>query len=752
MNDRLRRLFESRFRIATQLYVGIGGAVVLTVGASLVGWFSFNSVGEAQSHVNEESIPEVVAAFGVAQHGGTLVDATPRLIAATNPSDLARVSASVDEARNNLEINLAILLGSESSDESAQANDSSIRRDVLRQEGDEEQILEAGRSARIREGVEMLIVNIDDIKEDMTGLYELNVRRDALRRDLEQLREKMDDIMVPVVDDQLFYTMTGYESLDAPPVPRERHFSEDELARYRNLAGLHAEATTANQLLESAFSITSAPLLEPLRERFESAKGSIERNLTALEGSPLHAEITPLTNQLLDLGTGDDNGFDLLEQRLRLIQHQQDLVELNSGIAVELVSEVNSLVDTARASADEATQASTQAIFTGRTLLLAIGAVSVTGAVLISWLFVGRVIVRRIQLLSNWMLRMAGGDLEAQVELGGRDEVADMADALEVFRRHALEVQRLNLVEQLAEELQGKNDQLESVLADLRKAQEQIVMREKLAALGELTAGVAHEIKNPLNFVKNFSESSNELLDELKEVLDENADKISEDDQNYIKEISDDLNANLDRILSHGDRANRIVQDMLMMGRETGEERPTDINALLDEHARLAYHSARATDPNFQLHIEQELGPDVGEIVVKPQDVGRVFLNIVGNACDATDEKRRALHESGDKSYMPTLSLSTNRGDEYIEVHIRDNGDGIPPDVAEKIFNPFFTTKPTDRGTGLGLAITNDIVRQHGGSIEVNSQPGEFTEMIVRLPLEPTQAMASAPEGEPVVS
>ena len=752
MNDRLRRLFESRFRIATQLYVGIGGAVVLTVGASLVGWFSFNSVGEAQSHVNEESIPEVVAAFGVAQHGGTLVDATPRLIAATNPSDLARVSASVDEARNNLEINLAILLGSESSDESAQANDSSIRRDVLRQEGDEEQILEAGRSARIREGVEMLIVNIDDIKEDMTGLYELNVRRDALRRDLEQLREKMDDIMVPVVDDQLFYTMTGYESLDAPPVPRERHFSEDELARYRNLAGLHAEATTANQLLESAFSITSAPLLEPLRERFESAKGSIERNLTALEGSPLHDEITPLTNQLLDLGTGDDNGFDLLEQRLQLIQHQQDLVELNSGIAVELVSEVNSLVDTARASADEATQASTQAIFTGRSLLLAISGVGVAGAILISWLFVGRVIVRRIQLLSNWMLRMAGGDLEAQVELGGRDEVADMADALEVFRRHALEVQRLNLVEQLAEELQGKNDQLESVLADLRKAQEQIVMREKLAALGELTAGVAHEIKNPLNFVKNFSESSNELLDELKEVLEENADKISEDDQNYIKEISDDLNANLDRILSHGDRANRIVQDMLMMGRETGEERPTDINALLDEHARLAYHSARATDPNFQLHIEQELGPDVGEIVVKPQDVGRVFLNIVGNACDATDEKRRALHESGDKSYMPTLSLSTNRGDEYIEVHIRDNGDGIPPDVAEKIFNPFFTTKPTDRGTGLGLAITNDIVRQHGGSIEVNSQPGEFTEMIVRLPLEPTQAMASAPEGEPVVS
>ena len=746
MNDRLRRLFESRFRIATQLYLGIGGAVVLTVGASLVGWFSFNSVGQAQSQVNDESLPEMEAAFGVAQESGTLVDAAPRLMAATNPGDLALVSASVDEARESLEANLAVLLGSESSEVSLTAE----ALELFDVSGGEE-TPEVGRSERIRERVDSLIVNINAIRDDMTRLYDLNVRRDALRRELATIREKMDDTMVPVVDDQLFYTMTGYESLDAPPVSREEHFTEDELARYRNLAGLQADATTANQLLESAFSISSAPLLEPLRERFESAKGSIERNIAALEESPLRDEITPLTSRLLELGTGDDNGFDLLEQRLQLIQRQQSLLELNSGIAIELVSDVNSLVDTARASADEATQASTQAIFTGRTLLLAISAVGVTGAVLISWLFVGRVLVRRIQLLSNWMLRMAGGDLEAQVELGGRDEVADMADALEVFRRHALEVQRLNLVEQLAEELQGKNDELESVLADLRKAQEQIVMREKLAALGELTAGVAHEIKNPLNFVKNFSESSAELLDELKEVLDENSEKISEDDQSYIKEISDDLNANLNRILSHGDRANRIVQDMLMMGRETGEERPTDINALLDEHARLAYHSARATDPNFQLHIEQELGPDVGEIVVKPQDVGRVFLNMVGNACDATDEKRRELHEGGDRSYMPTLSLFTKRGEQNIEVRIRDNGKGMPPDVADKIFNPFFTTKPTDRGTGLGLAISNDIVRQHGGSIEVTSEPGEFTEMIVRLPLEPAQAVASGPEGEPVV-
>ena len=250
--------------------------------------------------------------------------------------------------------------------------------------------------------------------------------------------------------------MTGYEGLDAPPAARERHFSEEEFARYRHLAGLHADATTANQLLESAFSISSAPLLEPLRERFESASGSIERNLSALGDSPISNAIRPLMDRLDELGLGENIGFDLLEERLNLIQRQQDLLAANQGIALDLVGGVDALVSSARTSAEEATQASTQAILTGRTLLLAITAISVGGALLIAWLFVGRVLLRRLQMLSDWMRRMAGGDLEARVEIGGRDEVADMAAALEVFRRHALEVQRLNLVEQARERATGQ--------------------------------------------------------------------------------------------------------------------------------------------------------------------------------------------------------------------------------------------------------------------------------------------------------
>ena len=722
--------------------MAIGGAVALTVAASLVGWFSFNRVGAAQSLVNENSLPEVVAAFGIAQHSGTLVNAGPRLTAAATPEELAAESAGIDAARNSLEGHLAVLLGVEG--QATSGADSGIDIDDLLEDGRAGNAAamhlnegELERSQHIRALVQTLTVGIEAIEDGMSEIFELNVEKEEVRVELAILRGQIDDIMVPAVDNQLFYTMTGYHNLYDPPAARAEHFSEDELARYRSLAGLHADATTANQILESAFSISSAPLIEPLRERFESATGSMERNLAALDDWPLRPQILPLTDRLDELGTGENNGFDILERQLQIKQNQQDLLTLNQGVALALVGEVDSLVDTARSSADGATLASTQAILTGRTLLLAISAISIVGAFLIAWLFAGRMLLNRLRILSDWMLRMAGGDLESRVEMKGRDELSEMAAALEVFRRNSLEAQRLNLVEQLAEELQGKNEQLESVLAELERAQDQIVMREKLAALGELTAGVAHEIRNPLNFVKNFSEASEELLSELEEVIADVADDIGEEDKDYIQEISNDLIGNLERIRTHGDRANRIVNDMLMMGRDTGEQRPTDINALLEEHARLAYHSARALDSNFQLDLQHDMDPNMGEINVVPRDLGRVFLNMVGNACDATDEKRRQIGSKSmdTDSYMPTLWISTHKGEENVEIRIRDNGSGMPPEVIDKIFNPFFTTKPTDKGTGLGLAISNDIVRQHGGSISVESKPDEYTEMHIELPL-----------------
>ena len=729
MIERLQRLLARRSRISTQLYIGIGGAVLLTVAASLVGWFSFDRVANAQSDVNEGRVPEVVAAFGVARYSSALVAAAPRLTAATTPEDFTFASDEIADAHAAFEEELAVLEQRDADDE---------------------------RFERIRSRADTLLLNIEAIKGEMSEVFALTDRREALQVELTELRVRLDEILLPEIDDQLFYTITGYRELGDPPADRLEHFTAFEFGRYNSLAALQADANIATQLLASAFSLSDASFIEPLRERFEAAAGRIEGSLAALEESSFRAEVASIFAQLFELGTGEQSGFNLFDRELRLGAQQVELLARNRDLAVDLVAEVDGLVGTANVAVQEATRASSQAILTGRTLLLAISAISIGGAFLIAWLYVGRVLLRRLELLSGWMLRMAGGDLESRVEIKGRDEVADMAAALEVFRRHALEVQRLNLVEKLAEEVQGKNAELERVLADLRRAQDQIVTREKLAALGELTAGVAHEIKNPLNFVKNFSEASAELLTELAETLEESSENLTEDQRSLIQEISGDLTDNLERIRSHGERANRIVQDMLAMGRGSGERRPADINRLLDEHARLAYHSARATDSNFQLDIQLDLDPGVGELEVIPQDLGRVFLNMVGNACDATDEKRRAAAEAGEgaEPYAPTLWLSTRRGEDQVEISIKDNGGGIPPDVIEKIFNPFFTTKPTDQGTGLGLALSSDIIRQHGGAIRVESEPGQFTEMLIELPLVPPSAPeeGDAEEESPVIA
>ncbi|MDE2809584.1 MAG: ATP-binding protein [Gemmatimonadota bacterium] len=731
----LKRLLAARHRIAFHLYMGIGTAVALTMVASLVAWFSFDQVGDAQRQVNERAVPEIATAFAVAQQSSTLAAAAPRLVAAETEMAFAEVAAKVASERDDFKKQLA----------------------ALTQQGAAEE-----RFARIRARGDTLIANINAIKASVSKRFEFRDRSRGLQKNLESLQNELIGILTPAIDDQLFYAMTGYRTLGSPPAPRSQHLSEAELSLYRDLAELQEGTTTATRLLASAFNLSDARLLEPLQERFNSTVDGIERKLAALGAGPLHStldhqtpkvgfrieraylhsELAPTFDRLFDLGRGDEKIFALRTLELQVAEQQRILLDRNRNLSIELVAEVEGLVNTARGSAQEATQTSTQAIFTGRKLLLAINAVGIAGAILIAWLLVGRVLLRRLEFLSNRMRHMAEGDLETKIEMSGRDEVADMAAALEIFRHNSLEAQRLNLVEKLAADLEEKNATLEEVLEDLQLAQDQIVMREKLAALGELTAGVAHEIQNPLNFVKNFAEVSEELLEELQEVLEEEGLQINDEQRDLMNEIKGDLTDNLGRIRHHGDRANRIVRDMLQMGRGSGDARATDINALLEEHARLAFHSARATNADFQLDIKEELDEEVGELDVVPQDLARVFLNMVSNACYATNEKRNASETASD--YVPTLWISTQRTPDQVEVRIRDNGNGIPPDVVDKIFNPFFTTKPTDQGTGLGLALSNDIVREHGGAIKVHSEPGEFTEMTIELPTVRPSALQSA--------
>jgi signal transduction histidine kinase len=268
-------------------------------------------------------------------------------------------------------------------------------------------------------------------------------------------------------------------------------------------------------------------------------------------------------------------------------------------------------------------------------------------------------------------------------------------------------------------------------LEELRSTQDRLVQTQKLASLGQLTAGIAHEIKNPLNFVNNFSGISGELITELQEALADVS--LSENRRAEITELMDTLRGNLDKVVQHGKRADAIVKNMLLHSREgSGEHRSVDINTLVEESLNLAYHGARAEKQGFTITLERSLDPAAGEVDLFPQDITRVLLNLISNGFYAAT-KRTAETNHGD--YEPTLIAATRNLGDRVEIAIRDNGTGISPDVKEKIFNPFFTTKPAGEGTGLGLSISHDIVvKQHGGSIEVDTQPGEFTEIRIILP------------------
>jgi signal transduction histidine kinase len=321
------------------------------------------------------------------------------------------------------------------------------------------------------------------------------------------------------------------------------------------------------------------------------------------------------------------------------------------------------------------------------------------------------------------------------------------------LNRNAYTEYHLNILENLAayttialdnadayRRLNATLDDLQATLERLRSTQEQLVVQEKLASLGALTAGIAHEIKNPLNFVNNFAELSLEILQELREEIAKQKPALGERECGNIESLVGDLETNAQKISEHGKRADSIVRSMLLHSRgQKGERQSTDINAVLEEYLNLSYHGMRAKDTSFNVTLERAYDSSLGNVQVVPQDLSRVFLNILNNACYAVSEKQR---QSGNGiRYQPTVSVRTRNLGDRIEVRIRDNGTGIPPEVRERIFHPFFTTKPTGHGTGLGLSISHDIiVQEHGGELEVETEPGQFTEFIIRLPRERRQA------------
>src|SRR6185437_7558138 len=275
----------------------------------------------------------------------------------------------------------------------------------------------------------------------------------------------------------------------------------------------------------------------------------------------------------------------------------------------------------------------------------------------------------------------------------------------------------------LFESVDARTRELASSLDELRTAQDRLVQTEKLASLGQLTAGIAHEIKNPLNFVNNFSSLSAELIDELNDVLKPAA--LDDKTREEIDELTHMLKSNLEKVVQHGQRADSIVKNMLLHSREgSGEHRPADINAIVEESLNLAYHGARAEKSGFNITLQRDFDPAAGLIDLYPQEITRVFLNLISNGFYAANKRKEAEKEAGQEGFEPTLRASTKSLGNNVEIRIRDNGTGIPLEVKEKMFNPFFTTKPAGEGTGLGLSMSHDIiVKQHGGKIDVATEP-----------------------------
>ena len=288
------------------------------------------------------------------------------------------------------------------------------------------------------------------------------------------------------------------------------------------------------------------------------------------------------------------------------------------------------------------------------------------------------------------------------------------------------------LLEETIEELEQKRKAIEETnaaltksLEELKAAQAQLIQSEKMASLGELTAGIAHEIQNPLNFVNNFSDVSTELVDEMNEEIDNG-------NLEDARQIAQDLKQNLEKINHHGKRAGDIVKGMLQHSRSSsGVKELTDINALADEYLRLAYHGLRAKDKTFNAAMKTDYDESIGLIKIIPQDIGRVVLNLITNAFYAVTERKKLAVEG----YEPIVTVSTKKYSDRVEVQVKDNGTGIPQKALDKIFQPFFTTKPTGQGTGLGLSLSYDIVKAHGGEIKVTTAENEGTEFIISIPV-----------------
>ncbi len=840
---------------------GIGAVSALVAGAAI---YAFVEVGHSLTLIDRRIDP-ILASLEVSRSVERIVTAASALSAATTEPRRERLFAKLSRQSAKLQ---------------------SLLRE-MRDGG-----ISAKRLAPIEGNAVRLDANLRTLDADVRLRLQLIGRIKDLMQGVFDTNDETQRLLAPtllVYDSQLDHLANLLNAVAQPSELR----GEDIRPLIAGLLAARPVQKAQQQAADAADTLAQASVSEQkqrlliLAFQLRRTIGEIEKGSQALDPK-LRPLLLAQVEKFKTLADGPSSIPLLRRQELDLIADAGRLLAENDSLSTQLIDAAEQLVEAtkrevrgATASALGIQQLSTVAI----SALLALG---FAGSVLIVWLYVGRNIVRRLNLLSGAMFDIAGGGRETAVPVTGRDEIAAMGQAVEVFRQNAIErdallaeraaaAERLEmlveertralhqgqaqlrvtfdnmlhgvamfdeahrlaawnrhfqeilglpepffageqdfagLVRYLAahgefgaetdpeaerqrftrnigrqysyertrpdgrvleishnpvpggglvviysdiserkaaeEQIRAARDAaeeasrtIEAAYQDLKAAQTRLIQAEKMASLGQLTAGIAHEIKNPLNFVNNFAGLSVELLDELRETAAPALAALDDDRRGNVDEIVGMLTGNLEKIAEHGRRADGIVKSMLEHSRgDSGERRDVDLNGLVEEALNLAYHGARAQDQSFNITLERDFAAALAPVDLVPQDVSRVLLNLIGNGFYAAGKRQR---DGAEADFRPTLKVTTRDLGAAVEIRIRDNGVGIAPEIMDKVFQPFFTTKPTGEGTGLGLSISWDIVtQQHGGTIEVDSRTGEYTEFTIRLPRRRTAAVGHA--------
>ena len=541
-------------------------------------------------------------------------------------------------------------------------------------------------------------------------------------------------------------TGTGFEAAPAESTAEFLRRIDEALAAPLGIPGLAPDAAAVRDAAYDLADVVDE--LAVYREGASSADAEAAAVLASLEGlasDPESGEVAAVLGRMLR--ADDEAALNLLwDEFARLPAAGLDptlgnLAYVARGRQIALASRANELVvdfeaassamDTsldaalavARAESAATLESSVSSFDEGRILLAIISVAAVALVVLTSWFWVGRGVVQRLSRLSERMRQMAAGDIETPIPEVSRDEIGVLAGALEVWRQQALEVQRLNLVERLYGELREANE-------ELQRMQDRLVAQGKLAALGELVSGFAHEISNPLNFVTNFTEGSIDLYGELSEMLDGYRGQMADEDVALLNDISEELTASLRRVQSNGARAATIVERMRGLGVVGGDVAPSDLNAVLRSATQGACDVFRANWDDFVVQPVLDLDGSLTDVPLVEQDFREAVVNLVSNACYAM----RLKAGEPDDGYEPVLQVSSRRVGDMVEVRVRDNGTGIADDVIDRVFDPFFTTREGMLGAGLGLPIAADVARRMGGDLSVDTAFGEYAEFTMTLP------------------